>query len=244
MEQEDEITTERFSTWLRTVRRALRTGEAVEVPCGDCRGCCTSSYFVHIEADETESLAAVPDELKFPVPGRGAAGAVLGYDRRGHCPMFDGGGCSIYESRPRTCRVYDCRVFTATGLTVGDERPVIARRSARFRFELADADDRAELAAVRAAARFLVDHAAAFPPGFVPENPTQQAVVALKVYEAFLAPAIEPRGGDGAVAGQGPAAAPHSAATRLPDATPKPVAALVAATVDAYACFEAGDPAR
>jgi uncharacterized protein len=225
MEHEGEIATEGFSAWLRRVRRALRTGEAVAVPCGDCRGCCTSSYFVHIDADETASLAAVPDELKFPVPGQESGGAVLGYDRRGHCPMFDGHGCSIYERRPRTCRVYDCRVFTATGLTVGDERPVIARRATRFRFDLSGAGDRAELAAVRAAARFLIDHATALPAGFVPENPTQQAVVALKVYEAFLAPTSEPRSGHGDLAG------------------PQSVASQVAATVAAYARFRTGGAA-
>lgn len=221
MDHDRAIATERLSAWLRRVRRALRTGQAVAVPCGDCRGCCTSSYFIHIDADETASLAAVPDELKFPIPGQVPGGAVLGYDRRGHCPMFDGRGCAIYERRPRTCRSYDCRVFTATGLTVGDERPVIAHRAARFRFALSGANDRAELAAVRAAARFLVDHTAAFPAGFVPENPTQQAVVALKVYEAFLAPAGEPRTGERA------AAAPRSVTT------------IAAAAVAAFERFEA-----
>jgi len=150
---------------------------------------------------------------------------VLGYDRRGHCPMFDGRGCSIYERRPRACRVYDCRVFAATGLMVGDERPVIARRAASFGFDLSGPNDRAELAAVRAAAGFLVDHAAAFPAGFVPENPTQQAVVALKVYDVFLVATNGPRTGDGAAA------------------DPESTAALVAATVAACARFETGDPA-
>ena len=33
--------------------------------------------------------------------------------------MLVDGRCSIYEHRPRTCRTYDCRIFTATGLDVG-----------------------------------------------------------------------------------------------------------------------------
>ena len=93
MDHDGEIATERFATWLRRTRRALRSGEAVAVPCGDCTACCTSSYFVHIDADETATLAAVPDELKFAAPGQSPGSVVLGYDRRGHCPLFDGRGC-------------------------------------------------------------------------------------------------------------------------------------------------------
>jgi uncharacterized protein len=214
MDHDGEIATQRFSTWLRRTRRALRSGEAVAVPCGDCTACCTSSYFVHIDADEEAALAAVPDELKFAAPGQPPGSVVLGYDRRGHCPLFDGRGCTIYERRPRTCRTYDCRIFPAASLTVGSERPAIARGAARFRFDLSGPRDRADLAAVRAAARFLTQHRAAFPAGFVPENPTQQAVVAVKVYEVF----------------RGAAAA-----------TPEAVAATVSATVAALARFEAGE---
>ncbi|HUK77025.1 MAG TPA: YkgJ family cysteine cluster protein [Thermoleophilia bacterium] len=223
MDHDGEIATERFSAWLRRTRRALRTGEAVAVPCGDCTACCTSSYFVHIDADEGAALAAVPDELKFAAPGRSPGGVVLGYDRRGHCPLFDGRGCAIYERRPRTCRTYDCRIFPATGLTVGSERPAIARGAARFWFDLSGARDRADLAAVRAAARFLTEHTAAFPAGFVPENPTQQAVVAVKVYEVFRDAA---RATPGAVEEAAP--------------PPEAVEATVSATVAAFARFEAG----
>jgi len=224
---DDHIATEHFSIWLRRMRKALRSGEAVDVPCGDCRGCCTSSYFIHIDADEAATLAAVPDALKFAAPGRPAGSVVLGYDRRGHCPLFDGAGCSIYERRPRTCRTYDCRVFVATGLWVGAERPAIDRGAARFRFDLSHARDRADLAAVRAAARFLVEHAAALPAGFVPENPTQQAVVALKVYEVFREPAWDDETRELAV-----------------ESAPAPVgnpAALASATVAALERFEAGE---
>ena len=30
----------------------------------------------------------------------------MGYDERGHCPMLVDGDCSIYDHRPRTCRMY------------------------------------------------------------------------------------------------------------------------------------------
>ena len=97
MDYDGEITTEHFSSWLQRIRKALRSGDAVDVPCGDCRGCCTSSYFIHVDANERATLDAVPDELKFAAPGQPAGSVVLGYDRRGQCPLFDGRGCSIYE---------------------------------------------------------------------------------------------------------------------------------------------------
>ena len=41
------------------------------------------------------------------------------------------------------------------------------------------------LFALQAAAKFLREPAESFPSGFLPRNPTQQAVVAIKVYEVF-----------------------------------------------------------
>jgi len=226
VDYDGEITTEHFSSWLQRIRKALRSGDAVDVPCGDCRGCCTSSYFIHVDANERATLDAVPDELKFAAPGQPAGSVVLGYDRRGQCPLFDGRGCSIYERRPRTCRTYDCRVFPATGLSVGVGRPAIDRGAARFRFDLSHARDRADLAAVRAAARFLVEHTAALPAGFVPENPTQQAIVALKVYEAFRDTGRDKEAGELAMEGA--------------SATGRDPAVTVSATVAAFERFEAG----
>ncbi|HET7720760.1 MAG TPA: YkgJ family cysteine cluster protein, partial [Acidimicrobiales bacterium] len=97
----------RFSTWL------VRIG--VDVPCGTCTACCTSSQFVHIGPDERDTLSRIPKALLFPAPGQPKGHVVMGYDERGHCPMFVDGACSIYEHRPRTCRTYDCRVFPAAG---------------------------------------------------------------------------------------------------------------------------------
>ena len=48
----------------------------------------------------------------------------MGFDERGRCPMLTDAGCSIYAHRPRTCRTFDCRVFTAAGLS--PESPAIA----------------------------------------------------------------------------------------------------------------------
>ena len=74
----------------------------------------------------------------------------MGYDDRGHCPMFADGRCSIYANRPRTCRTYDCRVFAAAGVVPDD--PDIAARVRQWRFDYADAADEKAHADVRARA--------------------------------------------------------------------------------------------
>ena len=118
------------------MQRALRDDADADVPCGECTACCTSSQFVHIAPDETETLARIPKELLFPAPGAPRGHVVLGYDEHGRCPMFDG-RCTIYEHRPRACRAYDCRIFAATGVVVDDPAQVaIARRARRWRFDV------------------------------------------------------------------------------------------------------------
>ena len=122
---------------------AALAGEAdAEVPCGDCTACCTSSQFVHIEPDETDTLAQIPAALLFPAPRLPEGHVVLGYDERGHCPMLRDGRCSIYDHRPRTCRTYDCRVFTALGVDPDDATGAISRQVRRWRFTFATDEDR------------------------------------------------------------------------------------------------------
>ena len=175
-----------FSTWLIGMQRALGGEHGAEVPCGGCTACCTSSQFIHIGPDEAETLARIPAALLFPAPRLPAGNVVLGYDERGHCPMLIEGECSIYEHRPRTCRTYDCRVFPATGVEIDDDDQLpIARRARRWRFEYPTEADRIEHDAVRAAARFVRDHADLLPDDVVPANATQRAVLALQLHDAF-----------------------------------------------------------
>ena len=113
--------------WLVDLGRAL-TGEAdMDVPCGDCTACCTSSQFVHVEPDDRAALERIPDELLFPAPGLPEGHLLLGHDERGHCPMLVDGACSIYDARPRTCRTYDCRVFAVSGVAPEDQPDIAAR---------------------------------------------------------------------------------------------------------------------
>ncbi|MGH9125445.1 MAG: YkgJ family cysteine cluster protein [Acidimicrobiales bacterium] len=177
-----------FSSWVDDLRAALRGERPSVVPCNGCVACCTSSQFVLVAPDETETLRRIPKRLLFPAPRRPPGYKVLGYDERGHCPMLVDGRCSIYEHRPRTCRTYDCRVFAATGLDPGPGKEAIAERARRWRFDplAREADDHHR--AARAAAAFLARHRGELPENLVPADATQLSVVAVQIHHLFLAP--------------------------------------------------------
>lgn len=168
-----------FSLWLGDMQTALRGERDADVPCAGCTACCTSSQFVHIGPDETDTLAHIPAELLFPAPRMPADHVLLGYDTRGHCPMLVDGRCSIYEHRPRTCRTYDCRVFAATGVEVeGETKEAVASRVRRWQFSYpSDADRDAHEAVKAAAVRLRSDTAGQA------LTATQLAVLAVERYE-------------------------------------------------------------
>jgi hypothetical protein len=170
-----------FSSWLVEMQGAIRGEHGSVVPCGGCTACCTSSQFVHIEPDETDTLAHVPPELLFPAPGTPPGHVLLGYDARGHCPMLVDDRCSIYEHRPRTCRTYDCRIFPAAGLGVDDpDKVLIAVRAQRWQFSYPTEADRIQHDAVRAAAALLQEQTGQQPDHAVPTSTTQLAVRAVE----------------------------------------------------------------
>ncbi|HLM63298.1 MAG TPA: YkgJ family cysteine cluster protein [Acidimicrobiales bacterium] len=185
--QDNALAAGAFSTWLVGMQRALRGEAGSDVPCDGCTACCTSSQFVHIAPDETETLAHIPAELQFPAPRLPRGNVLLGYDEDGRCPMLVDGACSIYEHRPKTCRTYDCRVFPASGVEVDDaDQPAIARRVRRWHFDHPTEADRVEHEAVRAAARFVRERGDVLPDGTVPANATQHAVLAVLLHHRFL----------------------------------------------------------
>ena len=54
MSDESDLSAGDFSTWVIEMQGALRGGQS-DVPCGGCTACCTSSQFIHIGPDETET---------------------------------------------------------------------------------------------------------------------------------------------------------------------------------------------
>ena len=177
-----------FSEWLRDMRVALSSRGGMDVACGDCRGCCVSSYYVKIRAGETAAMARIGAANLEPGPPGDPDARLMGYQANGHCLMLRDGNCSIYSDRPETCRSYDCRVFTAAGMNAGPDKPVINQRVARWRFDYPADSDRAEHRAVTAAANYLRQHPVRFPGGYVPSRPSEVAVLAVKAYTVFLDP--------------------------------------------------------
>jgi uncharacterized protein len=180
-----------FGTWLEQTRASFRGSMGAVVPCGACRGCCTSSQFIHVCPQDARTLEAIPHHLLVKAPNSGDRHMVLGFSADGSCPMLLGGVCSIYEDRPQTCRDYDCRVFAAAGLEAGGpEKERIIERVRAWRFGYANERDLDAHHAVGAAARFIQGQRAAFPGGRAPVAPGDIAVLALKVHSVFLAPEV------------------------------------------------------
>lgn len=176
-----------FSSWLRHTRNALLIETGTDVDCGECIACCRSSQFIHIRPEETRTLDRIRKDILVSAPRLPKGHVLLGYDKNGFCPMMVNGKCSIYEHRPLTCRNYDCRVFTAAGITAGDDdKARITHRVACWKFSYPTERDRDEHLAVQAAANFMRAHAECFPGGKIPSTPSQLAILAIKVYDVFL----------------------------------------------------------
>lgn len=175
--------------WFGAFDRALDGRGELDVPCNGCTACCRASQFIPVEPDETDTLARIPKALLFEAPGGRRGHRVMGYDKDGHCPMLVDDRCSIYDHRPRACRVYDCRVFAASGtFPSGEGQADVAERAREWEVE-----GSAEAAAARAAGAYLAAHREIGPPG-----ETQRAVVAVQLRGLFRAAAAggEPPAGD------------------------------------------------
>lgn len=177
-----------FKAWLQDICSAFSTKRGTSVPCGDCRACCRSGYFIPVHHHEWSTRAAIPERLLIrpPLTTSGAHYELISTTRGGHCALHRGGACSIYRQRPQACRDYDCRVFAAAGLLPGQRE--VDRQVALWRFHYTDEESRRLHTAVQSAARFVAETPWAFPRGAVPQRPADIAVVALKSHRVFLSP--------------------------------------------------------
>ena len=187
MTEPQEIEAGEFSSWLRDTLTALKNDTEMDVPCGECNSCCRSSYFIHIKPDETDTLSHIPGELLFSAPGLPEGNVLMGYDEKGHCPMLKKGVCSIYDHRPSTCRSYDCRIFPATSIQIsGKDKSLISKQIERWKFSQTEPEGIELQRAVKKSAVFLKNKSKHFKQGELPGNPTQLAIMAIKVYDLFL----------------------------------------------------------
>lgn len=174
-----------FGTWLMEVREALRTNKGMNVPCGECVGCCTSGYSILVRPHDA-ALDIVPAKFLSSVNGLTYPHAKMNPKDNGHCPMFENGKCAIYTSRPQTCIDYDCRVFTAAGIEAGP-RPIINQRIRAWQFTYESEEDRETQRAIQGAALFISQHVDQFPSQWNVASPSAIAVLAIKVYDVFAA---------------------------------------------------------
>jgi hypothetical protein len=180
-----------FGAWLEEARESLHGNRGSDVPCGDCVGCCVSSYFIPVRPEDKDALDTIPARYLVNAPNEPRGQWLMGYREDGTCPMLSDNKCTIYAKRPQTCRDYDCRVFAAAGIDAGgDDKAVINRRVHAWRFTYPSPDDLAAHTAVRAAAAFISSRRDAFPGARAPTAPTGIAVLALKVYAVFMDPSV------------------------------------------------------
>ena len=173
------------------MRASLHGDAGTDVPCGDCVGCCVSSYYIPVRPQDWQARTSIPDEFLLTADGQPPGHYMMKYREDGTCPMLDHGQCSIYSQRPQTCRDYDCRIFAAAGLLPGGpEKRVINDRVTAWRFDYPEPADRIAHDAVLAAATFIREHRDAFPGGRAPTAPTGIAVLAVKSYRVFLEPRL------------------------------------------------------
>lgn len=162
-----------FGSWLAGFTAVLDDGGSADVPCAGCTACCRSGKLIPVEADETEALAHIPADCLVPMPGQPER-RVLTHDASGQCSQLTEAGCSVYAHRPAACRLYDCRIFAAAGVT--PDKPLIAEQVQHWRFRYASPASQKRHTAVRMAAVVL-----GFPGGAsAPASPTQHALAAIE----------------------------------------------------------------
>ena len=140
--QETKIEAGSFSAWLEMTKKSIANGTGITVPCGSCGACCRSAFYIAVRQNEIKAFAHIPKELLSEIPGVPEV-YYIGFNEQGHCPLLIDDLCSIYEYRPHSCKTFDCRVYTATGIKLDKEdNSPINMRVNEWKFSYATKNDR------------------------------------------------------------------------------------------------------
>jgi Fe-S-cluster containining protein len=181
-----------FGQWVRSMTASLQGESGNDVPCGDCVGCCSSSWPIALRPSDARVVAHIPVEWLIDPDNAPHGLRYMGYRDDGTCPMLQSGRCSVYVDRPQTCRDFDCRLFAAAGiLSAGDNKPLINARIGKWRFTYATPADEAVHQAMRTATAFLNHPATRALAPRLPTSPIALAGLAFKAHGVFLDPAHE-----------------------------------------------------
>lgn len=94
----------------------------LNVPCGECNLCCGSYLKVTVSEEESNRDSLTIEE--YEDKDGNTAKRVL-KDSNGTCVHLTGKGCSVYEDRPATCRVFDCRQRLVANVADKHTRPMV-----------------------------------------------------------------------------------------------------------------------
>ena len=112
------------------------------VPCGSCTACCETGRVVLYPPYDNPATFAHHREVN--------GALVLERHPDGHCLYLHEGQCLIYERRPMTCRLFDCRALLIADVM----KPETVFHAAGAKFEIqTDPKNRAFLQQVRMKAR-------------------------------------------------------------------------------------------
>lgn len=96
-----------------------------ELKCNGCTACCKGETILLTNSDEWwEYETRLVDR-----PGRPEPEVALAQKEDGSCVYLGEGGCTIYERRPYSCRLFDCRrLYLRSTPTERNERVRINRQ--------------------------------------------------------------------------------------------------------------------
>lgn len=103
-----------ITQWHENFLEGLKN-QSVDVPCNGCSVCCRCGFAILLKEDEVDRFKG--DTMSVELDD-GRKFTALKVKKDGSCIYVNEQGCSIHETRPRACRVFDCRGFAFSRTTL------------------------------------------------------------------------------------------------------------------------------